>query len=69
MTKHDDKPDAGAMLLSPEDAALVLGVAEGTLANWRAAGKGPPFVRVGRKVMYRMESLEDWLLEREVSHD
>lgn len=28
-----------------------------TLANWRSAGKGPPFIRVGSRVLYPMEGI------------
>jgi predicted site-specific integrase-resolvase len=28
-----------------------------TLANWRHAGKGPPYIRVGNRVLYPMEAV------------
>ena len=28
-----------------------------TLANWRHAGKGPPFIRVGARVLYPLEGI------------
>jgi hypothetical protein len=28
-----------------------------TLANWRYAGKGPPFIRVGARVLYPFEGI------------
>ena len=28
-----------------------------TLANWRHAGKGPPFIRVGSRVLYPIEGI------------
>jgi hypothetical protein len=28
-----------------------------TLANWRYAGKGPPFIRVGARVLYPSEGI------------
>jgi len=28
-----------------------------TLANWRYAGKGPPFIRVGARVLYPTEGI------------
>ena len=31
-----------------------------TLANWRHAGKGPPFIRVGARVLYPMEGIESF---------
>lgn len=29
----------------------------GTLKNWRRTGHGPRYIRVGRKVMYRLEDV------------
>ena len=29
-----------------------------TLANWRHAGKGPPFIRVGARVLYPAEGIQ-----------
>jgi predicted site-specific integrase-resolvase len=31
-----------------------------TLANWRSAGKGPPFIRVGSRVLYPVEGIQAW---------
>lgn len=31
-----------------------------TLANWRHAGKGPPFIRVGSRVLYPIEGIQSW---------
>ena len=28
-----------------------------TMANWRHAGKGPPFIRVGSRVLYPIEGI------------
>lgn len=28
-----------------------------TLANWRYAGKGPPFIRVGSRVLYPIDGI------------
>ena len=28
-----------------------------TLTNWRSAGKGPPFIRVGTRVLYPIEGI------------
>jgi excisionase family DNA binding protein len=47
--------------LTPTEAAERLKVAEKTLANWRAQGVGPAFVRVGRIVRYTDEDLASWL--------
>lgn len=45
-------------------AAQMLGVSPRTLANWRSEGKGPDYVRLGRRhsaVVYRVDDLKDWL--------
>jgi hypothetical protein len=49
-------------LLTPPQAAAHLSVSVGTLANWRTAGKGPSFVRLGSSpkaaIRYRKSALE-----------
>lgn len=32
----------------------------GTLRNWRAMGVGPPFVKIGKAVLYPVQELNDW---------
>ncbi|MBL8273004.1 MAG: helix-turn-helix domain-containing protein [Xanthomonadales bacterium] len=49
-----------------EGAATYLGVAAGTLQNWRAAGRGPAFVTIGRRVMYRTADLDAFIVDRPI---
>ena len=43
----------------PNEAAQYLGVTTGTMANWRADGKGPLYVRhEGGNVVYLRDDLE-----------
>jgi hypothetical protein len=49
------------MLLLPSDTATALGVTVGTLAKWRLAGGGPPYLKVGARVRYDSVDLETWL--------
>jgi hypothetical protein len=35
-------------------------LADQTLANWRYAGKGPPFIRVGSRVLYPIEGIHSF---------
>lgn len=35
-------------------------IALGTLANWRSQGKGPPFTKLGRQVLYPVTRLAAW---------
>ena len=41
-----------------EDAARYIGIGAKTLANWALVGKGPPPIKVGRRVFYRLETLD-----------
>jgi len=41
-------------------AAWILGIAPGTLRNWRDAGKGPQALHIGR-VWYRITELLAWM--------
>jgi predicted DNA-binding transcriptional regulator AlpA len=56
-----DALDARSTTVPPEDAARRLGIEESTLANWRWNGRGPRYVRVGRRVRYRLADLAEWL--------
>ena len=50
--------------VGPEDAGRILGVARKTLDNWRWAGGGPLYLKVGRNIWYRRSDLDRWLLSR-----
>lgn len=39
------------------DAAIFLGLAKKTLAMWAIQGKGPPSIRIGGRVYYRLSDL------------
>lgn len=51
--------------LNVSEAAFYLGVSESTLNTWRTRSMGPRYVRLGRKVLYRVEALNDYLLSNE----
>ncbi|MGF7163501.1 excisionase family DNA binding protein [Rhodoligotrophos appendicifer] len=55
-------------LLSPEEAARLLKTTAGTLAAWRCTGHMRiPFVKFGRKVLYRRSDLERYLDQHTVN--
>jgi excisionase family DNA binding protein len=55
-------------LMSPDEAAAMLGVTVGTLQVWRSTRRYPlPFVKSGRKVMYRIEALQAFIESRTIS--
>jgi hypothetical protein len=49
-----------ARMVSPEDAARLFSTSPGTLANWRCLKKGPRFYKVNRKILYKVDDLEDF---------
>lgn len=46
--------------LSTHEAAERLGVTVGTLANWRSAGIGPAYLKIGSRVMYPLAQIEQF---------
>jgi hypothetical protein len=53
--------------ISREHLAEDLMLTPDTLSRWEARREGPPCMRIGRKVFYRRNSVEQWLLNREQS--
>ena len=43
--------------LTRRQAAVYLGIAERTLANWKSRRTGPPQIKIGGKVFYRLKEL------------
>lgn len=53
-------------MLAPKQAAARLGVSVRALEEWRAAGTGPAWYRLGRLVQYSAGDLDAWLQSRRV---
>ena len=51
-------------LLTVEETAALLRLKRNTLDQWRMKNEGPPFIKVGRLVMYPEQKLQDWLEAR-----
>ena len=51
--------------LDRTDLARELTLSVDTLQRWETRRMGPPCVRVGRKVLYRMEAVREWLCDQE----
>lgn len=48
-------------LMQPRQVAERYGITPETLSNWRAARKGPPFIRINqRRVVYRVADILEW---------
>ena len=45
------------------DAALYIGLAAKTLAQYRSQGVGPAYIKRGGKIWYYLRALDDWLRE------
>jgi hypothetical protein len=53
-------------VISPKKAAEIYGLSIGTLANYRYQKHGPRYFKCGRKVLYVVEHLEEWILRNPV---
>jgi predicted DNA-binding transcriptional regulator AlpA len=48
-------------LLDQGEAARFLGLSKATLARWRCLGGGPPFVKLGGRVLYARQRLKEFV--------
>jgi hypothetical protein len=53
-----------ARRLPPNDAATYCGVSTSFLNKLRCVGGGPIFIKMGRRVVYSTDDLDDWLTAR-----
>ena len=57
-------------LLETATVAEYLNVQEVTLEKWRQNGRGPAFIKIGRRlVRYRQSDLDLWLRQQTVTSD
>lgn len=56
-----EKVSINSPLLAERDAALFLNLSVRTLQDWRVSGRGPSFVKIGRRVQYRLADLEGYV--------
>ena len=47
--------------LTVKEAADFLRLSKATLDAWRTAGKGPRFIKAGKRVLYDSRDLDRWL--------
>ena len=50
------------LVLNAAQAASRLGLSVSTLAKLRLSGAGPAYSKLGRRVVYRLEDLEAWIV-------
>lgn len=56
------------IFMNTKQAANHLSLARQTLEKWRCTGGGPPFVRHGRMIRYRVSDLEEWAQGKTYPH-
>ena len=50
--------------LRPEDLSARWHIATRTLDNWRWRGEGPKYLKIGSRVVYRLEDIETYELDQ-----
>lgn len=51
-------------LLTSKETARILRLSPQTLCNWRTAGRGPRFRKIGRRVVYAETDVNEWLSDQ-----
>ena len=51
-------------LMKPQELSEILEVKPITLEVWRSHGKGPAWVKLGRKVFYDRHVVEEWIRQQ-----
>ena len=55
--------------IGEEAATRLMGLSKFTLRNYRHLRKGPPYVRIGRAIRYRVGDILDFLDSRKITPD
>lgn len=53
----------GPKYMTPEEAAQLLRISARTLSNWRSAGTGPTYKKIGGRVVYPRQAVVSFFLE------
>ncbi len=65
MTSKKDELAKWIVSITPTEVAERYGLNKGTLANMRSKKEGPPYVKIGKKILYKVIDLEKWLFEND----
>ena len=63
-SRRSAAPAAARSNVDTRRAAELLGMSNRTLEKWRGQGTGPPFLKLGRRVLYSVVDLEEWIRSR-----
>lgn len=47
-------------LITPQELSSRWTIGTKTLSQWRWSGKGPQFLKLGKRIMYRMQDVENF---------
>ena len=69
-SEHDSVPfgQPPHRKLNVKEAAAYLGLSTSTLNKMRLTGTGPPYMKLGRRVLYDLRDLEQWAVQRKRDH-
>jgi hypothetical protein len=56
----------GHRYVNPLHLASILGISVRTLSRWNVEGGGPPRIKLGKQILFDIETLSKWLATREV---
>lgn len=59
------KPNPFSETWTEEQLAEEADVSLRTVRRWRNARTGPPFIRIGNKIRYRIEAVRAWMFAHE----
>jgi excisionase family DNA binding protein len=54
-----------ADFMTQEEAAAELGIHVKTLQRWRVDNQGPPYTKLGRRILYQRSAVKQWIHTRE----
>ncbi len=52
--------------LTTRQLAELIGISEISLAQWRARGQGPAFIRLGRTIRYARADVDAWITSKKI---
>lgn len=66
--QKQQKPGSTVSKITASSAAIakMFDLNQGTLANMRSKRIGPKFFKVGRKILYRISDVEQWVFDNPV---
>lgn len=54
------------IMLGPNEVQDLFSIPKGTLSNWRSRKMGPRFYKLSRKILYRLEDLQEFFMKNPI---